>query len=115
MSPRSAHDHLPLTPLTLAVLVALADEPLHGYAVLKALEARPGPRLVGGAGSLYAALQRMVDEGLLGETEGPGDDVRRRRAFALTRLGREVARAEMGRLQEEVRAGRERDLLPEGT
>lgn len=115
MRPRAARDHLPLTPLTLAVLVALAEEPLHGYAVLKALEARPGPRLVGGAGSLYSALQRMVDEGLLAETEGRTDDLRRRRAFTLTRLGREVARAEMGRMQDELRVGRERDLLPEGT
>ena len=115
MSRRDPRDHLPLTPLTLAVLVAVADEPLHGYAVLKALEARPGPRLVGGAGSLYAALQRMVDAGLLAERAGGGEDPRRGRAFALTTLGREVARAEMGRLQGELRAGRAHDLLPEGT
>ena len=114
MPRRDPRDHLPLTPLTLAVLVAVADGPLHGYAVLKALEARPGPRLGGGAGSLYAALQRMADEGLLVEREDAGDDARRRRAFGLTPFGREVARAEMGRLQGELSAGRAHDLLPEG-
>ena len=114
--PRSSPaDHLPLTPLTLAVLVVLADGPRHGYAVLKALEARPGPRLFGGAGSLYAALQRMVDQGLVEEAPEAGGDGRRGRAFAITPHGRAVARAEMGRLQAELEAGRRRDLLPEGT
>jgi DNA-binding PadR family transcriptional regulator len=107
-------DYLPLTPLSLAVLLSVANEPLHGYAVLKALETRPGPRLVGGAGSLYAALQRMVDEGLLAEVDAEGDDARRRRAFAITTFGRAVARAEMKRLQDELQAGRDRRLLPEG-
>jgi DNA-binding PadR family transcriptional regulator len=114
MTRRDPHDHLPLTPLSLAVLVAVAEAPQHGYAILKALETRPGPRLIGGAGSLYAALQRMVDEGLLRETDADGVDARRRRAFAMTPFGRAVARAEMQRLQDELRAGRESRLLPEG-
>ena len=114
MTRKDPHDHLPLTPLSLAVLVAVAEAPLHGYAILKALETRPGPRLIGGAGSLYAALQRMVDEGLLRETDADGDDARRRRAFAMTPFGRAVARAEMQRLQDELRAGRASRLLPEG-
>lgn len=113
MTRRDPRDFLPLTPLSLAVFLALAERPLHGYAILKALEDRPGPRLLRGAGSLYAALQRMVDEGLLSETEAEGD-ARRRRAFTITPLGRAVAEAEMRRLQDEVRAGRERRLLPGG-
>lgn len=114
MTRKEPLDHLPLTPLSLAVLVAVAEAPLHGYAILKALETRPGPRLVGGAGSLYAALDRMVEEGLLRETQADGDDPRRRRAFAMTALGRAVGRAEMQRLQEELRAGKASRLLPEG-
>jgi DNA-binding PadR family transcriptional regulator len=113
--PRRPEDQLPLTPLSLAILLAVAEAPMHGYAILKALEARPGPRLTKGAGSLYAALERMLEDGLLAETEAEGDDVRRRRAFAMTPFGRAVAQAEMGRLQDELRAGRERRLLPEGT
>ena len=112
---RRPQDHLPLTPLSLAILLAVARAPLHGYAILKALEARPGPLLTKGAGSLYAALERMVEDGLLEETAATGDDPRRRRAFALTQLGRAVAEAEMGRLRDELRAGRERGFLPEGT
>jgi DNA-binding PadR family transcriptional regulator len=114
MTPQDPKDHLPLTPLSLAVLVAVAAAPLHGYAILKALETRPGPRLIGGAGSLYAALDRMVDEGLLRETEAEGADSRRRRAFAMTPLGHAVARAEMRRLQDELEAGKASRLLPEG-
>ena len=113
MSRRDPRDHLPLTPLSLAILMEVAEAPLHGYAILRAIESRPGPLLTRGAGSLYAALQRMVDDGLLREVEA-GDDVRRRRAFAMTPLGRAVAEAEMGRLQAELRVGRQRRLLPEG-
>jgi DNA-binding PadR family transcriptional regulator len=112
---RRPEDQLPLTPLSLAILLAVADAPLHGYAILKALEARPGPLLTRGAGSLYAALERMLEDGLLAEIEAGGDDPRRRRAFALTTFGRAVAQSEMRRLQDELRAGRERRLLPEGT
>jgi DNA-binding PadR family transcriptional regulator len=108
-------DQLPLTPLSLAILLAVAEAPLHGYAILKALEARPGPLLTRGAGSLYAALERMLADGLLAEIAAAGDDARRRRAFAMTPFGRAVAKAEMRRLQGELRAGRERRLLPEGT
>lgn len=112
---RDPTELLPLTPLTLAVLLTLADGPRHGYGVLRALEDRPGPRLVGGAGSLYAALQRMTDEGLLADAPDEGGDGRRGRAFRLTPWGRAVARAELARLQGELRAGAARDLLPEGS
>ena len=105
-----ADAHLPLTPLTLAVLLAVADGPLHGYAVLKALEARSGPSLVAGAGSLYAALDRLEEEALLA-SEIDNQDSRRRRRFALTALGRQVARAELSRLEGILGEGRQ--ILPE--
>jgi PadR family transcriptional regulator len=108
---RKAGDVLPLTALSLAVLLAVAEDPLHGYAVMKRLEERPGPRLVAGAGSLYAALDRMLDEGLLRATPDSAD-TRRRRRFAITAFGREVVRAELERLQSEIRIARDVNLRP---
>jgi DNA-binding PadR family transcriptional regulator len=105
---------LPLTPLSIGVLLALLDGERHGYAILKELERQSGGRLVPGAGTLYAALQRMADEELIEEIpppRGDGEDARRR-YYALTRFGREVARAEMQRMAGLVRLAGEKRLLP---
>src|SRR4051812_45631759 len=92
------HSHAqPMTPLSLAILMAVADSPQHGYAIMKQLEQRPGARLVAGAGSLYAALDRMAEEGLLGAREDY-EDARRRRVFHLTRRGRQAAQEELARM-----------------
>lgn len=106
-------DFLPLTPLSLAVLLALADEDRHGYAILKEIERESEARIRPGTGTLYAALQRMVDEGLIEESDaaGPGEDARRR-YYALTQLGRDVARAELRRLARLIERAGEKKLAP---
>jgi DNA-binding PadR family transcriptional regulator len=95
-----AESFLPLTPLSLAVLLALADADRHGYAILKEIERESEGRIRPGTGTLYAALQRMVDEGLIEEAVAAADDEEdaRRRYYGITALGRQVARAEVGRL-----------------
>jgi DNA-binding PadR family transcriptional regulator len=105
--------HLPLTPLSLAVLLALAEEERHGYAILKAVARESEGRVKAGTGTLYAALQRMVDEGLVEESGGaePGDDARRR-YYAITTLGRRVAAAEVRRLARLVELAGEKKLVP---
>jgi DNA-binding PadR family transcriptional regulator len=111
----SAAAKLPLTPLSLAVLLVLADEPRHGYAIIKALEAETEGRIVPGAGTLYAALQRMVDDGLITERSrslADGDD-QRRRYYSLTAFGRDVARAELLRLARLMSSGSARRLVPD--
>jgi DNA-binding PadR family transcriptional regulator len=108
------HD-APLTPLSYGILLALADAELHGYAIMKAVEEESGGRVRAGTGTLYAALQRMVEEGLIREAERapePGEDARRR-YFAITKHGRAVARAEARRLEELLSLARERALGPE--
>lgn len=101
---------LPLTPLSLAVLLALADEDRHGYAILKEIEQESEGRIRPGTGTLYAALQRMVDEGLIEETAaGAGEDARRR-YYGMTQLGREVARAELRRLARLIELAGEKKL-----
>ena len=101
----------PLSPLSIAILMAVSDQPAHGYAILRALEERRGPRLVGGAGSLYAALDRLTDAGLLEERSDDGDP-RRRGAFALTALGRRELSAELRRMAAIVADARARRLIP---
>ena len=106
---------LPLTPLSLAILMALADGELHGYGIMKAIQQQSDGHVRAGAGSLYAALDRMVRAGWITTKDGTdaaGDPQRR---FAITRTGRSVARAEAVRLAAVVEQARQQKLLPEGT
>ena len=106
---------LPLTPLSLAILLALAEGDLHGYAIMKQVERQTERQLNVGAGSLYAALQRMRDDALI--TESPdapptGADARRR-YYRLTPFGREVARQETLRMARVLAVAREKRIAPE--
>jgi DNA-binding PadR family transcriptional regulator len=106
-------DMLPLTPLSLGVLLALAEGPRHGYALLAELERQSDGRLKPGTGTLYAALQRMIDEGLLEEAKRPAGEDARRRYYEVTSFGRSVARAELKRLAGLMEAAGARRLLPD--
>lgn len=106
---------LPLTPLSHAILIALADGALHGYAIMKAVEVQSEGRIRTGTGTLYAALQRMEDDGLIRAAEAPGEaGDARRRYYALSELGRAVARAEAGRLSAVLRLAASKRLGPTG-
>src|SRR5512134_215157 len=109
-----AEGFLPLTPLSAGILLAVAGGARHGYAIIKEIERQSGGRQVPGAGSLYAALRRMTDDGLLEETEQAdeqGGDARRQ-YYSITALGREVARLEMLRLADLISTAVERNLVP---
>lgn len=112
--PTNPHDRLPLTPLTMAVLLALADRDLHGYALMKEVERQTDGHLAPGTGTLYAALQRLTDDGLIDESpEEPGpDEDPRRRYYRITDGGRATARAEADRLARVVALARARALGP---
>jgi DNA-binding PadR family transcriptional regulator len=112
--PRSPDELLPLTPLSIAILLVLADGPLHGYGLIQALEIETEGRIVPAAGTLYAALQRMVDERLIEEADAPAapDADQRRRYYTLTAFGREVARAELRRLSGLLALGSAKRLAP---
>src|SRR5688572_10387887 len=87
---------LPLTPLSFHILLALIDADRHGYGIIKEVRERTNGEMNPGAGTLYAALQRMLDDGLVAETDdrpAVGED-ERRRYYRLSELGRQVARAE---------------------
>jgi DNA-binding PadR family transcriptional regulator len=110
---RPAHEILPLTPLSFEILLALLDGDRHGYAILQALESRLSQTLPMRTGTLYRALSRLMDEGLI-EPSGASDaDDERRRYYRITARGRKTARAEAERLADQVAAARAHRLLPE--
>jgi DNA-binding PadR family transcriptional regulator len=100
---------LPLPAVTFHILMALAAEDRHGYAIIQDVAQRTGNRLRLGAGTLYRSLQRMLEQGLILETadrQDPESDDERRRYYRITRFGEAVARAEARRLTELVRLAR---------
>ena len=118
--PRDPLALLPLKPLVFHLLVALLEEDLHGWALLRAVETQPdGDRLM--PGQLYRQLEAMLDEGLVGEHRAPKKDeddepARKggappKRFFRLTPFGRDVARAEARRLEGVMADARVRRLL----
>ena len=110
---------LPLPPATFHILVALADQERHGYAIIQDVAERTGGELRLSAGTLYRSIQRMLEQDLIVEvtkqlTAGRADDSRRR-YYRVTPFGTAVARAEMRRLTQLVRLARARGLKPETT
>jgi DNA-binding PadR family transcriptional regulator len=107
---------LPLPPSTFHILLAVLDKDRHGYAMIQDVEARTGGALRLSAGTLYRSIARMIEQGLIREspTRPPiAMDDERRRYYQITPMGREVARAEMRRLNDLVRMAAARGLTPE--
>ena len=109
---------LPLPAATFHILMALADEDRHGYAILQDIAARTDGELQMSAGTLYRSIQRMQEQGLIVETRdrpAPEDDDERRRYYRITSFGLAVARAEARRLAQMVKLARARGIAPERT
>lgn len=105
--------HLPLAQATLNILLALLEGERHGYGIRKAIEERTGGRIRMRAGTLYDALHRLDDGGLIQEVGTPSREAAstsRWRYYRLTDLGRDVLTAELRRLDEIVRYARSREL-----
>jgi DNA-binding PadR family transcriptional regulator len=97
------------------ILLALAGGERHGYAIMREVAAQSGGRMRLGPGTLYGSLRRLVEDGLIEETEtrpDPALDDERRRYYRLTEEGRRVAQAEAERLDILAQAARARGLLP---
>lgn len=105
-------DFLPLTHVVYHVLLSLAGEARHGYGIIKDVAERTDGALEIEAGTLYAAIKRLRDDGLIEERTSPPETDPRRRYYGLTALGRRVLRAESMRLSELVRFAREARVLP---
>lgn len=109
-------DLLPLPPASFHILVSLAEEERHGYAIIQDVEERTDGDLRLSPGTLYRSIQRMLQQGLIVESQrrpAPALDDERRRYYRITPLGTATARAEMRRLSQLVRLARARGLTPE--
>lgn len=114
MAGRDPEELLPLSPAVFHVLLALADAERHGYGIIKEVEARTDGRVRLGPGTLYGSIKRMLEEGLIEESDERPDselDDERRRYYRLTNFGRRVASAEAERLEGLVASARDKRLL----
>ena len=110
---------LPLSPLAFQVMLALAGDDLHGYAVIQEVNERTDGVLRLRTGTLYTLLQRLVEEGLVEPgrsrpVRDPDDDPRRR-YYHLTKLGRDVVAAEARRLEQALAEARRKRVIGKAT
>ena len=109
---------LPLPSAAFHILVALADGDRHGYAIMQDVAAGTGGRLKLNPGTLYTTIRRLLEQGLvveLDERPDPEQDDERRRYYRLSDNGREMAKAEAGRLQQALAFARQAGLVPKRT
>jgi DNA-binding PadR family transcriptional regulator len=109
-----AESFLPLTAVAFEILLALASGEQHGYSIMREVEQRSRGNVTLHPGTLYRALARLLESGLIEElAERPDarNDDERRRYYRLTERGIAVAAAEAERLESQVAAARARKLL----
>lgn len=117
MSPKADRNpelYGPLTPAMFHVLLALAGEDMHGYAILKEVELRTGGKVRLSTGTLYGIIKRLLADGLIAELRArpaEREDDERRKYYRLTPLGRQLAAAEAERMDEVLAVARARHLL----
>src|SRR4051795_2920716 len=115
----SQHDEiealLPLQAATFHILMALAGDDRHGYAIIQDVAERTRGELKLSAGTLYRSIQRMLEQGLITETRerpAPEDDDERRRYYRITPDGTAAAKAEARRLGQLVKMARAAGFVP---
>jgi DNA-binding PadR family transcriptional regulator len=105
----------PLTPAVLHILLALGAGDRHGYGIMKQVEADSHRKVKMGPGTLYGSLRRMIDAGLIRESDKKADpelDDQRRVYYQITGVGRAALAAELDRYREVVAVARRVRLLP---
>ncbi|MGE0362307.1 MAG: PadR family transcriptional regulator [Vicinamibacterales bacterium] len=114
---RRPEDHLPLTVPVFQILLSLCDQDLHGYAIIQDVDRRTDGEVRLTASTLYAAVKRLLDAGLVDEIEwrGRSGDDPRRRYYRLRPAGLAVARAEAARLERALEMARRKRLTPRRT
>lgn len=114
MSADRVSDHLPLRPVELHVLLSLGDGERHGYGIMKDAAERTGEAVIPDVATLYRALRRMVENGLIQPAERRSLEGKNRNYYRITPLGVDVAKAESNRLRVLVDAAREGGFLAGG-
>lgn len=96
--------NLPLTEAVYYILLSLM-EPMHGYGIMQNVEALSGGRVRLAAGTLYGAINTLLERGWI--TALPGARDSRKKEYQITNLGKEAVAAEITRLQELLKNGRQ--------
>jgi DNA-binding PadR family transcriptional regulator len=115
MTKDDVDEFLPLPTAGFHILVALADRDRHGYSIMQDVSARTDGKVRLSAGTLYSAVRRMLEQGLIEElrdSPDPDSEDQRRRYYRLTALGRDVALAEARRLRDMLSQAQETGLIP---
>jgi DNA-binding PadR family transcriptional regulator len=99
----STQANQPLTEATYFIILCLAQEPKHGYAIMKEVQRLSDNRVLLSTGTLYGVLKRLLAQGWIERIDEPEQDNqetgRPRKSYALTPMGRQVLRAELERLR----------------
>lgn len=107
----------PLTPAVLHILLALSTRERHGYGIMKQVEADSGGRVRMGPGTLYGSIGRMIEGGLIRESDkkvDPAMDDERRVYYRITGVGRKALEAELERYRRVVAVAKPQWLSPGG-
>src|SRR5262249_40444300 len=114
MAGTAPEDLLPLPTAAFHILVALADGDRHGYAIMQDIAERTAGKIRMSPGTLYGAIARLLEQGLISELRDagrPGGDDRRR-CYRITAFGRSVAAADAQRMSDLLRQARATGLVP---
>ncbi len=101
---RDEEEGRPLTEPVVLILMSLAHQPRHGYALMQDMEELSDGRVRVSTGTLYGALRRLLDDGWI-ERYAQEDTSREKQAYRLTRAGLKALRTELGRMKQLTRAG----------
>lgn len=96
----SRSDAVPLSEPVFHILLALAEEPRHGYGIILRVEEWSGGDLVLRTGTLYTALRRLRESGWIEELDEEDPEDARRTTYRLTTAGRELLRQETARVRD---------------
>ena len=105
---------LPLPVAHLHILMALGTGDKHGYAIMQEVEILTEGAVTMGPGTLYGAIKKMLNSGLVEESDERPDpelDDERRRYYRISGLGERVLNAEIGRMEHLARTARARQTI----
>ena len=115
MTPPDPRTFLPVKPVDLEVLLALADQDLHGYGLVQAIADHTGGLLVLDPGNLYRVIKRLLADRLIAESDRDADARERRKYYRITSLGGRVLAKELDRLRRLVTAPSTRQAVKRWT
>ena len=104
----------PLPAAAFQILMALVDDDLHGYEIMRRVEEQTDGRTRLGPGTLYSSIQALLEAGFIAEVSQPSEadtNDERRRYYRVTAAGRKAGREEAERLADLVRIARAKRIL----